>query len=265
MIATWTFQYPLYLDVARPDAPLLNGLSSSPLQQAITWVQSDAFPLRLHFRKRGAIQSASIPVKLDEALSITLGGRRRLNGQISGPLLVVSTSWTPGESETDAWYDTSLNLHTAELDALVESVNGPVTLQIDIEVGERLTFVVPVTIIPEAYKGEADPPPTLGGPGYALRSASIDWQVAEWLDVPIPDPMLVEEIILTADVEPTGAVYSLGTPMHAEAVDNMASMSTLVLGYSVNEIVTGGVLRLKRVDPSSVPATGHLIVKGVKL
>lgn len=199
MIETWDFFYPLYLDVARPDAPLLNGISSSPLQQSVTWVQSDSFPLRIHFRRRGAIQAPSVPVALPEELSLVLGGRRRNNSQIVGDPLVFSDTFTPTATETDAWYETTLNLHTAELDALIASVNGPVTLQIDIEVGTRLTYVIPVTILPEAYRGEGDPAPTLGS---AHPDRMFDGVLHVWLadqEVYIPVTSIRDDLLSHID------------------------------------------------------------------
>lgn len=199
MSEPWDFFYALYLDVDRPHAPLLAGKASSPLQEGITWVQSDNFPLRLYFRKRAAIASTSVSVSVPESLSITLGGRAINNGVITGPLLIIQQTWTEGADGGDAYYEATLNLHTSELDALMDAASGAVTLQVDVEVGNRLTFVVPVRIIPEAYKGEADPAPTLNplapkviNGNLAVYNADTDTWVSLQLVGPNNQPLWTE-------------------------------------------------------------------------
>jgi hypothetical protein len=78
--------------------------------------------------------------------------------------------------------------------------------------------------------------------------------------------MLVESIHLSADLDPNGVAYNLGTPADPDGIAADEPALKGVVRYSVNEIITGGALRLGVATPGGgTESVGHIIVKGVKL
>ncbi|MDA3872505.1 MAG: hypothetical protein PF795_00900 [Kiritimatiellae bacterium] len=264
----WDYFYALYLDIEAPTRPLLSGLSSSPRQGTLNWVQSDSFPLRVYFRRRSAaVQTDSSGAVLADGLGLALGAREKSGNSIVGDPLFDAFEWTLVDEEgEEPYYETDLDLKTPPMADAIGDPAEALTVQVDIEVGTRLTFIIPVTILPEAYKENDEPSVILPGAGHALRTDALDWEAAGAVDVAIPDPMLVETIVLTSDVEPIDAEFSLGTPADPDAIaaDQLAFEDGLVI-YSVNQLITGGVLRFTLGSPSSDPAVGQIIAKGTRL
>jgi hypothetical protein len=163
MAETFELHEAIYLDAFRPSQPLLSGTSSTPVTAPLTWVQDDDFELRVYFRKRGSLQTTSSSLQLAAGLSMVLGAKLKVGSQIQGPLLVFQDTWTKVTDGDEVYYKASINLDTIEMDAATGSdPSAPVTVQVDIELGNRKTYKFDVTIVPQAYGGEGAPTPALG-------------------------------------------------------------------------------------------------------
>jgi len=162
---SWNTYYAIYLDVDNPTTPLLDGTASAPRSQALRWVQADEFPLRIYFRRRAQIQTPSSSQQLPAGRALVLGGRQTVGNSVTGDLLIFADNFTEHQDGNEWYYETDLTLDTTELRDLFEADSKAITLQVDLELqdaGKPLTFVIPVTIIPQAYAGEGSPTPALG-------------------------------------------------------------------------------------------------------
>lgn len=178
-MTTWARVIDLYIDldaIGSGTTPLVNPLSNgrAPTPQ---FVQSDKFPLRLHFMRYDNDAAAWAAEDLPDGSAIVMAAKQDAADDF---LLFSLTDWTDDADDYGAFYEGKLNLNTEPLtgtgDAVATYANGFLTAKADVEIqnadnSERTTFQFDVRINQQRFSDEGDP--VAADPSYPAASSLV--------------------------------------------------------------------------------------------
>ena len=154
----------LYIDVdAMGGNPLLDGKTNAALTVTPTFIQGDAFLIRLYFRRKSAnTGGASAAIEQNVSDNIVLAGKATAQIAASELLFSVSSFETGGAGD-DLCYQGILSLDSAAMRSAMSSVSSlPVTIDVEVQNTdntERATFQFAAIIKKQAYNNESTPTP----------------------------------------------------------------------------------------------------------
>ena len=171
MATAWQRVINLYLDVeAYGRFPLLATQTSSnkyPYER-LSWVEADAFKLRLWFRQRAAsVSSPTLSMSLGAGWNLVVCGKSDTELDSETQFFKADGGdFTQVTVGTDVYYEALLNLNTDEMVAAfaaLDDATAPLSMRIDIEVQasgntERVTLQIPLDVQRQVYRGTESTP-----------------------------------------------------------------------------------------------------------
>lgn len=163
----------LYIDADRPmgEKCVLDGTSGAIRETAVQMMQGDIFTLRIHFRRRTGVNTAST------AESITAGDVIVIAGKVNAAAtatLFYQDSFTEVVDGADTYYQGSLSLAGSEIvTAIANASTLAAVVDLEVQNGDntaRITYRFEVTINAQVYKG-TESTPTPSTPVYPAASA----------------------------------------------------------------------------------------------